>query len=155
MEEIFTEYLKSAGLPLNDEHRIVFQVFRAAEGHISPEQVYDIVHEAGVKIGIAAVWRILRLIHRAGLAEEHYFGKSGVHYEKKKTPESHGHIVCNECGLTEEFHLSGFWPQINALAQSQEFDLDDYELSLFGRCRDCRQKTPIIIDESIENNEML
>jgi Fur family ferric uptake transcriptional regulator len=152
-EEIFREFMKSAGLPLSDEHRIIFQVFRSAEGHISPEQVYDIVHEGGVKIGIASIWRTLRLIHRAGLAEEHYFGKAGVHYEKKKAPQSHGHIVCNECGLTEEFDLSGFWSRINALALSQDFDLDDYELSLFGRCGECRQKIAMPVDESAGNNE--
>ena len=137
-EAIFNNFLKVNGLSMTDQRRAVFAAFHGAEGHVSAEEIYEIVKEAGFGVGIANVWRTLRLIQKAGLAEEHYFGNIGVRYEMKKAPESHGHIVCQECGRAEEFDLAKILPLIGDIAAQYKYRVDGYELALFGLCHSCQ-----------------
>lgn len=136
-ESIFSKFLKAHGLKLDKSRLAVFRAFQKARNHFSAEEILDAVRGSSVRVGIATVWRTLRLIQKAGLAEEHYFGKAGVRYEKKRAPESHGHIVCDDCGRTAEFDISKFLPLINDTMKSKGFSFDGYELSLFGSCRRC------------------
>jgi len=123
-EKIFREFLIRKGMQMNLKRLSIFRTFHASKGHVSAEEIYDSVRDDGLRIGIATVWRTLRLIHRAGLAEEHYFGKAGVRYEKKKTPEIHGHIVCGECGQAVEFEMDQYLPMINKIANHIGFSVD-------------------------------
>lgn len=149
-EQIFRDYLSRKGLQLTKERRAVFLAFLTFNGHASAEEIYDIVRQAGIKVGIAAVWRTMRLILKAGLAEEHYFGKSAIRYEQKKEPESHGHIVCHNCGRAEEFDLTEILPVINRIGSRHRHEVDGYELSIFGTCRSCRERVNTDPADSVE-----
>jgi Fur family ferric uptake transcriptional regulator len=141
--EIFVKYLNAKGLKATERRRAVFNAFQSFDGHVSAEELFEAVRDSGIKIGIASVWRTLRLIQKAGLAEEHYFGKSGIRYEKRKASDSHGHIVCNDCGRVEEFDLTRFLPLIDDITKSKGFNYDGFEISLTGTCRSCRHKKPV------------
>ena len=140
-------------MPLTEPQRAVFLAFQTIEGHVSAEEIFDIVHRDGFNIGIAAVWRTLRLIQKAGLAEEHYFGKAGMRYERKTAPESHGHIVCQQCGRAKEFDLAEVLPLIVKVGGRYGFAIDGYELSIFGVCRKCRIDSEVGSTSRIDGNK--
>jgi len=142
-EEIFKDYLTRNGLQMTIQRRAVFLAFQTIEGHVSAEEIFEIVNQAGINVGIAAVWRTLRLIKKAGLAEEHYFGKAGMRYERKKAPESHGHIICQECERAEEFDLTEILPLIHKVGGRHGLEVEGYELSIFGKCQTCRSTSTV------------
>ena len=139
-EKIFRNFLETHGLRAGKKVRAILGAVREMTTHFRAEDILDSLDGHPARIGIATVWRTLRLMQKAGLVEEHYFGKAGLHYEKKRAPASHGHIVCENCGRTAEFDLAKFLPLLNETVKSQGFSFDGYELSLFGSCHKCSQK---------------
>jgi Fur family ferric uptake transcriptional regulator len=137
-EQLFKEYLSRNRLSLTEPRRVILRTFLSSDSHLSAEEIYDTVMDSGngISVGIATVWRTMRLIKQAGLAEEHYFGDGVVRYEKR-SPKRHGHLVCADCGKVIEFDETGPGAMLRKIAAKHNFDLDSFEISVFGRCRGC------------------
>jgi Fur family ferric uptake transcriptional regulator len=52
--------------------------------------------------------------------------------------DHHHHLVCGECGRTEHVPHDLVRAAIARIEQQSGFDLATAQLSLHGRCRDCR-----------------
>ena len=74
-----------------------------AEEHLSAEDVYRILLEEGVEIGVATIYRVLTQFEQAGILQRHHFETGKAVYELDKG-DHHDHIVCVKCGEVTEFH---------------------------------------------------
>lgn len=137
-EKIFSNYLERNGLKLTEKRWAILRAFDDSTGHVSAEEIYNRVRNSGVKIGIAAVWRTMRLIQKAGLADEHFFGKAGIRYEKRASGR-HAHMVCTGCGSACDFDLGEILPVLKQHSRRFGFHMGSCELSLFGLCQSCRK----------------
>jgi Fur family ferric uptake transcriptional regulator len=136
-EDVFANYLHTNGLRMTGQRRAIFRAFYQANRHLTAEEIYNLTRSVYRNVGMATVWRNMKLIKEAGLAEEHRFGDGLVRYERR-SPESHGHMVCTECGRPVEFDTTKIMSFLDEVADVNYFQVNDYRVEIYGRCFLCR-----------------
>ena len=132
--------LKGSGLKVTGPRLKILDLFEThAEEHLSAEDVYRILLEEGVEIGVATIYRVLTQFEQADILLRHHFESGKAVYELNKG-DHHDHIVCVKCGKVTEFHN----PTIESLqgksAEENGYRIVDHALYLYGVCGDCQQK---------------
>src|SRR5215213_7581693 len=96
--------LKSAGLKATLPRLKLISLFESSKvRHLTAEDVYKLLLNEGVDIGLATVYRVLTQFEQAGLLVRHHFETGKAVFELKQGGH-HDHIVCVECGHVEEFY---------------------------------------------------
>ncbi len=137
-KQVFEHYLIKRNLRDTPQRNMILDAFLKYEGHISAEQLYDIVKKHDPSIGQATVYRVMKLFIEAGLAQEVDFGDGIIRYEHCYNHPHHDHLICKECGKTVEVMDSIIEELQKRLAESFGFELTDHELYLYGICEQCR-----------------
>jgi Fur family ferric uptake transcriptional regulator len=140
-KKIFHSYLTKNELRDTPQRELILDVFLKREEHISAEQLYDIVKKRDPSIGLATVYRVLKLLTEADLAREIDFGDGVIRYEHSYNHPHHDHLVCRGCGKTVEVMDSVIEELQKRLAAEFGFELTDHEMYLYGFCSECRKKS--------------
>src|SRR5690606_38176350 len=81
----------------------ILQILETTEQrHLTAEDVYRALIEAGEDVGIATVYRVLTQFESAGLVVRHNFDTGPAAYEIDHG-DHHDHMVCTETGDVVEF----------------------------------------------------
>jgi Fur family ferric uptake transcriptional regulator len=104
-----------------------------ADTHMTTEQIYKALLEAGEDIGLATVYRVLTQFEAAGLVKRHHFEGNQSVFEINRG-DHHDHIVCLQCGRIEEFHNDLIEEQQRQVSESLGFELAEHCLILYGNC---------------------
>lgn len=132
--------LRKVGLKVTLPRVKVLQVLESADPHhLTAEDVYRALVEAGEEVGLATVYRVLTQFESAGLVERHNFDSGQAIFELARG-EHHDHIVCVDCGHVLEFTDPVIEAQQEKVAARMGFTLDDHSLYLYGRCK--KKKCP-------------
>ena len=95
--------LKDSGLKVTGPRLKILDLFEThAEEHLSAEDVYRILLDQGVEIGVATIYRVLTQFEQAGIILRHHFETGKAVYELN-VGGHHDHILCVKCGLVTEF----------------------------------------------------
>ena len=140
-QEVFLKHIQKQGLKRTAQRDLILDVFLRTEGHVSGEDLYQLVREKDPTVGQTTVYRTLRLLTDAGLAREVRFGDGRAHYEHNYKHEHHDHMICSECGKIIEFYSPELEAIQDAMAAKHKFTLTEHLLRMIGICADCRQKT--------------
>ena len=98
--------LKKAGLKVTLPRLKILQILESqpeASQHMSAEDVYRALLEAGEDVGLATVYRVLTQFESAGLVERHNFEGGHSVFELARGGH-HDHMVCVDSGRVIEFH---------------------------------------------------
>ncbi len=126
--------LKKVGLKVTLPRVKIFQVLESADPHhMSAEDVYRALIDAGEDVGLATVYRVLTQFESAGLVERHNFDGGHSVFELARG-EHHDHIVCVDCGKVSEFTDALIEEQQQKVAKKLGFRLQDHSLYLYGVC---------------------
>ena len=136
-ERIFTEFLSSRNMKLTSQRKLILDAFLGQSGHVSSEELYDAVKAKEPGIGQATVYRTMKLLSEAGIANEVYFGDGRNRYEPKREDEHHDHIICTMCSKHVEFHDPAIEDLQVKQAESNGFTLQSHKMVLYGICSDC------------------
>lgn len=127
--------LRKAGLKVTLPRVKILQMLDAAtsgQRHMSAEDVYKALMEAGEDVGLATVYRVLTQFEAAGLVERHNFDGGHAVFELADGGH-HDHMVCVDTGEVIEF----FDPEIEKLqkeiVKQHGFELVDHNLVLYVR----------------------
>ncbi|OHC13671.1 MAG: transcriptional repressor, partial [Pseudomonadales bacterium GWC2_63_15] len=103
--------------------------------HMSAEDVYKALMEAGEDVGLATVYRVLTQFEAAGLVVRHNFDGGHAVFELADGGH-HDHMVCVDSGDVIEF----FDPEIEKLQKEivkrHGYELVDHNLVLYVRKKD-------------------
>lgn len=133
--------LKDNGLKVTGPRLKILDLFeRHAEEHLSAEDVYRILLDEGVEIGVATIYRVLTQFEQAGILLRHHFETGKAVYELN-CGGHHDHIVCVKCGLVTEFHNEEIEKLQDKIAAENGFRIVDHALYLYGVCGECQKKT--------------
>ncbi|BCD98467.1 ferric iron uptake transcriptional regulator [Marinagarivorans cellulosilyticus] len=102
------------------------------ERHMSAEDVYKALLEAGEEVGLATVYRVLTQFEQAGLVERHNFDGGHSVFELD-SGEHHDHMVCTETGQVFEFHNDEIESLQKKVADELGFELTGHNLVLYGK----------------------
>ena len=132
--------LKDNGLKVTGPRLKILDLFEThAEEHLSAEDVYRILLDEGVEIGVATIYRVLTQFEQAGILLRHHFETGKAVYELY-TGGHHDHIVCVKCGKITEFHNDEIEKLQDKIADENGYRIVDHALYMYGVCGDCQKK---------------
>jgi Fur family transcriptional regulator, ferric uptake regulator len=126
--------LKSTGLKATAPRLKILEIFQShARRHMSAEDVYRVLLEAGSDVGLATVYRVLaQFEHAEILSRSHFEGGKAVF--ELNVGQHHDHLVCLDCGKVEEFYDPEIEQRQHAIAATKGFAIADHALSLYAHC---------------------
>ncbi|MCV2509269.1 MAG: transcriptional repressor, partial [Neisseriaceae bacterium] len=107
--------------------------------HMSADDVYRIVLEKNMDIGVATVYRVLTQFEEAGILTRHHFDTGKAVYELN-TGDHHDNMICIRCGKVSEFFDTEMEELQERIASKQGYEILDHALYIYGICPDCSQK---------------
>ncbi|QVL46635.1 MAG: ferric iron uptake transcriptional regulator [Methylophilaceae bacterium] len=126
--------LKNAGLKATLPRLKILELFeKSDERHLSAEDVYKVLLNAGDDVGLATVYRVLTQFEDAGLLVRHHF-ESGKAVFELNAGGHHDHIVCVKCGKVEEFYDEEIERRQREAAESRGFKIQEHSLIIYGVC---------------------
>lgn len=128
------EDLKSIGLKATFPRLKILELFEKSEvRHMTAEDVYRLLVNDGMDIGLATVYRVLTQFEQAGLLERHHF-ESGKAVFELNAGQHHDHLVCVNCGRVEEFYDAEIERRQAKIAKDRGFVIQEHALYLYAEC---------------------
>ncbi|MSR15847.1 MAG: ferric iron uptake transcriptional regulator [Gammaproteobacteria bacterium] len=132
-DAVDTFALKKAGLKATlPRLRILEFLERSGDRHLSAEDVYRALLDAGEDVGLATIYRVLTQFESAGIVERHNFDGTHSVFEMARGPH-HDHMVCLDTGQVIEFFDDEIERRQRAIVALHGFELQDHSLILYVR----------------------
>ncbi|MCU0841289.1 MAG: ferric iron uptake transcriptional regulator [Thiobacillaceae bacterium] len=138
-----TDQLKSMGLKATAPRLRILGLFEQAEKrHLTAEEVYRLLLQESLDVGLATVYRVLTQFEQAGLLIRHHFDNDKAVYELNKGGH-HDHLLCMQCGRVEEFYDAEIEERQRRIVEQRGFRLREHCLYLYVDCvkDDCPYRT--------------
>ena len=126
--------LKTIGLKVTAPRLKILNLFEnSTVRHLSAEDVYRLLLNDGLDVGLATVYRVLTQFEQAGLLKRHHF-ESGKAVFELNQGHHHDHLVCINCGKVEEFLDPEIEQRQNRVAKERGFAIREHALYLYAEC---------------------
>ena len=123
--------LKNVGLKATlPRIRILEIMEQSKDRHVSAEDVYKALLQAGEEVGLATVYRVLTQFESAGLIKRHNFDSGHSVFEINEG-EHHDHMVCLDTGKVIEFQNEQIEQLQRKIAEDHGYELQEHSLVLY------------------------
>lgn len=136
-KQLLKDFLSNKNLRGSSKRSIILNAFLREEGHITAEALYRKIVKEHPSIGLATVYRNLKLFKEAGLARMSRFGKNEAYYEHNYMHTHHDHLICLSCGKIVEFENPDIEEIQERTARRYHFKTTSHRLEMYGRCAEC------------------
>jgi len=138
--------LRPAGGKRSSKRDRILNIFLRQEGHLSADDLFDLVRAVEPGIGRATVYRTLQWMVDADIARKVDFGEGRSRYEPSYRHPRHFHLICTRCHQSSEFLSSDVESLMEEVAAARGFAVGQAVVQIYGTCEDCRtgKKTPPI-----------
>jgi Fur family ferric uptake transcriptional regulator len=130
--------LRPAGGKRSSKRDRILNLFLRQKGHVSADDLCDLVHQEDSRIGRATVYRTLQWMVNAGIARKVDFGEGRSRFEPSYRHPRHFHLVCNVCHRSSEFLSSDVEALVEEIAGARHFEPAQTVIQVFGTCDECR-----------------
>lgn len=133
--------MRSRGLRLTWQRRLIAHLLEHAETHLDAEEVFQFARRKDPRIHRATVYRTLHTLKTMGLIDEldlmHVSGDR--HFYEVRPSEFHIHLVCMRCGAVAE-PGGPFWQELKLRVQEETgFRPEVVRLEMGGTCVNCQR----------------
>ena len=131
------EKCKIKGVRLTDQRKVIARVMSnskekyGAKDHPDVDELHKRVTEIDKKIGIATVYRTVKLFEESGILEKHDFKGGKARYEQSPD-EHHDHLIDINSGEIIEFVDEKIEKLQTEVAKKLGYKLVDHKLELYG-----------------------
>lgn len=133
----FEEYLRSKGLRVTRQRRLILELAWAIGRHFSAEALYARARARDATVSRATVYRTLALLYSAGFLSGLDSGRGEMLYEHILGHHHHDHMICLRCGQIIEFHSEVIERIQLEEAARRRFRVESHTLNLVGTCASC------------------
>lgn len=116
----------------------ILSVFLRQEGHVSADELVELVRREAAGIGRATVYRTLQWMVDAGLARKVDFGEGRSRFEPSYRHPRHFHLICTTCHRSSEFLSSDVESLMEEIAAARHFAPAQSVVQIYGTCEECR-----------------
>ena len=124
------EKCNKLGLKMTEQRRIIVQVLSESKDHPDVESVHKRASKIDKRIGIATVYRTIKLFEDNNLLEKHEFKGFSSRYETVR--ENHHHLIDVRSGVVKEFRNTLIDAMQKQMAKEMGYELIDYRLELYA-----------------------
>ena len=134
----YLERLRPAGGKRSSKRDLIVNVFLRQEGHLSADDLVEIMHHDNHKISRATVYRTLQWMVEAGIARKVDFGEGRFRFEHSYRHPRHFHLICKTCNQSSEFLSSDIEGFVEEIAAERGFSARQSVLQIYGTCEECQ-----------------
>jgi Fur family ferric uptake transcriptional regulator len=121
------------------QRRAILNALHEAPGPLTPQEVHDRARSEQASLGLATVYRNLARLEEAGEVEQVHLPDDVTRYEPAGRGHHH-HFRCRVCGRVFELDADCPVAILEGLTLPGGFQVEDHALTLYGRCRACRER---------------
>ena len=123
--------LRKAGLKVTLPRVRILEIFeQSKERHLSAEDIYNKIREAGDEVGLATVYRVLTQFESAGILMKQNFEDNYSVYELV-SDDHHDHMVCIDSGTVIEFKNDLIEDEQEKIAREHGYKIVHHKLVLY------------------------
>ena len=123
--------LRKAGLKVTLPRVRILEIFeQSSERHLSAEDIYNKIRDAGDEVGLATVYRVLTQFESAGILMKQNFEDNYSVYELV-SDDHHDHMVCIDSGTVIEFKNDLIEDEQEKIAREHGYKIVDHKLVLY------------------------
>jgi len=130
--------LKPAGGKRSSKREQIVNVFLRQEGHLSADDLVDLIRREDHRISRATVYRTLQWMVDAGIARKVDFGEGRFRFEHSYRHPRHFHLICKTCNQSSEFLSSDIEALVEEIAAARNFAAAQSVVQIYGQCEHCR-----------------
>jgi len=134
--------LKPEGGKRSSKREQIVNVFLRQEGHLSADDLVDIIRREDQRISRATVYRTLQWMVDAGIARKVDFGEGRFRFEHSYRQPRHFHLICKNCHRSFEFLSSDIEALIEEVSGARAFTPSQSVVQIYGTCEACRTGRP-------------
>ena len=134
--------LKPEGGKRSSKREQIVNVFLRQEGHLSADDLVDIIRKEDQRISRATVYRTLQWMVDAGIARKVDFGEGRFRFEHSWRQPRHFHLICKICHRSFEFLSSDIETLVEEVAAARAFAPAQSVVQIYGTCEACRTGRP-------------
>jgi Fur family ferric uptake transcriptional regulator len=138
----FVERLRPAGGRRSGKRDFIVTVFLRQEGHISADELVDLIRQEDARISRATIYRTLEWMVEAGIARRVDFGEGRFRFEHSYRHPRHFHLICKTCNQAFEFLSSDIETLVEEVAAARHFEPGQSVLQIYGTCESCQTGSP-------------
>jgi Fur family ferric uptake transcriptional regulator len=131
-------YLERKGLKTTQQREAIVDAFLRSSGHVALEDLLSSARRKYPRVGLATVYRTVKLLEEAGIAAARHFGPGQTLYEVSEGRAHHDHLICDACGFIIEFESHEIEKLQDSMAKRQGFNILRHRHELFGLCEKSR-----------------
>jgi Fur family transcriptional regulator, stress-responsive regulator len=130
-----SELLRERGMRVTSQRLLIDRALRDHGGHLTAEQVHDLVEPALPGVTQQTVYSTLALLADLGVARR--VSAPGASTRFEASGGDHHHMVCERCGAIEDLHVKV--PVSRAVSASRErgFVPASASVTVLGLCAAC------------------
>ena len=118
------------GLKMTEQRKVIVKVLSESKDHPDVESVHRRASKIDKRIGIATVYRTIKLFEDNNLLEKHEFKGYSSRYETVR--ENHHHLIDVRSGIVKEFRNTLVDAMQKQVAIEMGYKLIDYRLELYA-----------------------
>ena len=131
-------WLTPTGGKRSGKREQIVDVFLRQEGHLSADDLVDLIRHEDQRISRATVYRTLQWMVDAGVALKVDFGEGRFRFEASYRQPRHFHLLCKTCHRSSEFLSSDIEVLIEEVAAARSFAAAQSVVQIYGTCEECR-----------------
>ena len=131
------EILAGAGVRTTAQRATVLAELAAERDDVTAQELHERLRARGERLGLATVYRTLRLLAEAGVVDvlSHHAGELCYRW---CGDEHHHHLLCSECHRDVELIDCELDPWLERVSREHGFVTTGHRLEVSGVCPDCR-----------------
>ena len=126
--------IAGSGHRLTEPRRQLIGAMRELGDHFTADELLN----ATPSVGRATVFRTLRLLQDVGALCQVVLDDGTTEY-RLTSGGHHHHIVCSNCGATNDFATCDIQDLLDELGRRTGFEIQTHRLEVYGVCDRCRQ----------------
>ena len=131
-------YLRKKGLKTTHQREAIVDAFLRTSGHVALEDLLVDARKKHPGVGLATVYRTVKLMEEAGIAAARQFESGHTLYEVNEGRAHHDHLICDSCGYIIEFESDEIEQLQDNAARRLGFNVIRHRHELFGLCEKAR-----------------
>src|SRR5512144_868710 len=114
--------LRPSGSKRSSKRELILNAFLRQEGHLSADDLVDLIHREDQRISRATVYRTLQWMVEAGIARKVGCGEGRFRFEHSYRHPRHFHLICKTCKRSFEFLSSDIEALVEEVAAARHFE---------------------------------
>ncbi len=138
----FVKRMRAGGYKLTPQRRYIFNALSQSDGkHFTAEDIHHIIEKGHPEIGLATVYRSLKIFMKLELIDALYLDDGTVRYELHDVADKHRHhhLICQSCDRITCVEDDMLEDVEKIIKKKYGFTVTNHAVKFYGRCKDCEK----------------